>query len=249
MKIDVLTLFPEMFSGPLDASIIKRARDNGLVDVRVTNIREYAPGKHKVTDDYPYGGGSGMVMKPEPVYAALEAVIGNRDCKPWVVLMTPQGEVFNQSVAERLSRLSWFVLVCGHYEGVDERIRYTVDQEISIGDYVLTGGELPALVVIDAVCRLIRGVLGDEESALADSFASGILEGPQYTRPREFRGMRVPDVLLSGDHEKVRRWRRKEALRRTLVRRRDLVRRELLTAEDIELLEEIESEIASGADE
>ncbi|MGE5484665.1 MAG: tRNA (guanosine(37)-N1)-methyltransferase TrmD [Ignavibacteriales bacterium] len=242
LRVDVLTLFPEMFEGPLGASIVGKAIEKGLLDVRITNIRDYAEGKHKVTDDYPYGGGTGMVMKPEPVYAAIDATVEGAAGRPWIVLMTPQGEVFNQGIAEDLSRKEHLVIVCGHYEGFDERIRFAADQEISIGDYVLTGGEIPALVVVDAVCRLVPGVLGDEMSAEQDSFTQGVLEGPQYTRPREFRGMEVPEVLLSGDHERVRLWRRKEALRRTLVRRRDLLERVELSDEDRRLLAEVEAE-------
>lgn len=246
MRIDVLTLFPEMFSGPLGVSMLGRAAENGLVQFQITNIRDFAEGKHKITDDYPFGGGTGMVMKPEPVFAAIDAITMDGGERPWILLMTPQGEVFNQRMAAELSRKDRLAIVCGHYEGFDERIRTAVDQEISIGDYVLTGGEIPALVLIDAVCRLVPGVLGDELSATDDSFAMGILEGPQYTRPREFRGMEVPDVLISGDHEKVRVWRRKEALRRTLLRRADLLDRVTLSEEDHRLLEEIRAEDGGG---
>lgn len=242
MIVDILTLFPEMFEGPLGASILGRALEKGLLSVRVTNIRDYAEGRHKVTDDCPYGGGTGMVMKPEPVYAAIDDAVERSAARPWIVLMTPQGEVFSQAIAWDLARRVHLVFVCGHYEGFDERIRLGVDQEISIGDYVLTGGEIPALVVVDAVCRLVPGVLGDDMSAVQDSFAQGLLEGPQYTRPREFRGMEVPEVLLSGDHEKVRLWRRKEALRRTLIRRRDLLDGMALSDEDRRLLAEVRGE-------
>ncbi|MCR4398389.1 MAG: tRNA (guanosine(37)-N1)-methyltransferase TrmD [Firmicutes bacterium] len=248
MKIDILTIFPEMFFGPLSASILGRAAQAGVLRFEVINIRDYAEGKHKVTDDYPYGGGTGMVMKPEPVYAALDSIIARAPERPWIVLMTPQGDVFNQRVARDLSKKGHLVIVCGHYEGVDERIRFAVDQEISIGDYVLTGGEIPALAVIDAVSRLVPGVLGDEASALTDSFADGILEGPQYTRPREFRGMEVPEVLLSGDHERVRLWRRREALKRTLTRRPDLLDKANLSEEDRGLLREVKRELGGGGE-
>ncbi len=242
MRIDVITIFPGMFAGPLSESIVARARERGLVEIHVHDLRDYARDKHRTTDDYPFGGGSGMVMKPEPVFAAVESVIGLAGGPCRVILMTPQGRTFTQDEARRLAREARIVLVCGHYEGVDERIRLAlVTDEISIGDYVLTGGELPAMVVIDAVTRLIPGVL-DEESTAAESFASGLLDYPQYTRPREFRGMRVPDVLVSGDHEKVRVWRRKQALARTLERRPDLLRRAELSSEDRRLLDEIERE-------
>ncbi len=242
MRIDILTLFPEMFAGPLDASIIGRARQASIIDVRLVNIRDFAEGKHKVTDDYPYGGGTGMVMKPEPVFKALDWIIEGRDVRPWILLMTPQGRVFTQETARFLSKKPGLVFVCGHYEGVDERIRLAVDDELSIGDYILTGGEIPCMVIVDAVSRLLPGVLGHSASAANDSFSEGILEGPQYTRPPEFRGMEVPEILLSGDHGKVRRWRRKEALRRTLARRGDLIQKVTLNREDEEILEEIRAE-------
>ena len=247
-----------MFQGPLGSSILKRAIDKGVVQIALTNIRDYARDKHQVTDDYPYGGGSGMVMKPEPVYEAIEAVSGQPaerelrtasvadEERTWVVLMTPQGKVLTQEKVAELAGRKRLMIVCGHYEGFDERIRFAADEEISIGDYVLTGGEIPAMVVIDAVVRLLPGVLGDEESAAQDSFSMGILEWPQYTRPRVFRGMEVPEILLSGDHEKVRLWRRKEALRRTLLRRPDLLERAALTREDEKLLAEIEDELGGS---
>lgn len=244
MRIDVLTIFPGMFSGPLSESIIARARERGLVEIHIHDIREFTRDKHRVTDDYPFGGGAGMVMKPEPIFAAVEHVMSEVAEPGRVILMTPQGRVFTQEMAVRLAQERHLVFICGHYEGVDERVRQAlVHEEISIGDYILTGGELPAMVVIDALTRLIPGVL-DEESVAAESFTSGLLDYPQYTRPREFRGMTVPEVLVSGDHEKVRIWRRKEALARTLERRPDLLRKASLTPEDLRLLEEIKREKA-----
>ncbi|HEX2922498.1 MAG TPA: tRNA (guanosine(37)-N1)-methyltransferase TrmD [Chloroflexota bacterium] len=221
MRIDILTLFPGMFVGPFQESILGRAAQQGLVEFQTHNIRDFATGRHKVVDDYPFGGGPGMVMKPEPITAAVEAV--KRD-DSHVLLMSAQGQPFRQSIAQRLSALPHLVLLCGHYEGVDERvIESLVDEEISVGDFVLTGGELPALVVCDAVVRLIPGVLGAEESVEEESFSAGVLEYPHYTRPAEFRGMGVPDVLLSGNHAKVARWRREQSLLRTLHRRPELL--------------------------
>lgn len=245
MRFDVLTLFPEMFAGPLDVSIIGRARERGLVEVRVTNIRDFATGRHRIADDYSYGGGAGMVMKPEPIFAAVEAVRcpPESGCRERVVLLTPQGRRLDQAMLGELATADHLVLVCGHYEGVDERVRqYLVTDEISIGDYVLTGGELPAMVLMDGVSRLVPGVLGAAESAEKESFAEGLLEYPQWTRPLEFRGLKPPDILLSGNHEQVRRWRRKEALRRTLERRPELLEQVALDAEDLRLLAELRSE-------
>ncbi len=240
MKIDILTLFPEMFAGPFDNSIIKRAKEKGMLEICLTNIRDFAHDKHRIVDDYPFGGGSGMVMKPEPVFEAVEYVRGrDRGNSVKVILLCPQGRVFNQETAKRLAGEEHLVLICGHYEGIDERIReLIVDEELSIGDFVLTGGEIPAMVVVDAVSRLIPGVLGDEESYVNDSFYDGILEYPQYTRPREFKGMEVPEVLLSGNHEKIRLWRRKMSLKRTKERRPDLLKWEDLSPEDRKLLEQ-----------
>lgn len=230
MRIDILTLFPGMFAGPFDESIIKRARERGIIQVGVHDIREYAEDRHRVVDDYPYGGGAGMVMKPEPVHRALEAVKDGRADTPWVVLMTPQGDVFKQELAQELSARPWLVLLCGHYEGVDERIRqHMVNQEISIGDYVLTGGELPAMVVADAVVRLLPGVMGSSESAGEESFSQDLLEYPQYTRPADYEGWQVPEILLSGNHGAIRRWRRDQAILRTAARRPDLLQRAELT--------------------
>lgn len=236
MRVDILTLFPEMFVGPLDHSIVGRARRRGILEVRIVNIRDFATDKHRIVDDTPYGGGPGMVMKPEPLYAAVEAV---RGADSHVILMDPQGERFTQERAWELSRKPHLVLVCGHYEGVDERVRPLMDEELSIGDYVLTGGELPAMVVLDAVCRLLPGALGEEASAREDSFQDGLLDHPHYTRPAVFRGMAVPEVLLSGHHEEIRRWRRREALRRTWLRRPDLLVTARLTDEDRRFLAEM----------
>ncbi len=223
MHFDILTLFPSMFTSPLEESILKRAIESGRLSVALHNIRDYATGKHRVTDDAPYGGGGGMVMKPEPIFAAVEDVRGAEPDVP-VILLTPQGRLFTQAVARELSHHQHILLICGHYEGVDERVRqHLVSDEISIGDYVLTGGELAALVIVDAVARLLPGVLGDPGAANDDSHAHGLLEGPHYTRPFEFRGWQVPQVLLSGDHAAVARWRREQALRRTFERRPELL--------------------------
>ncbi len=237
MIFDILTIFPGMFVSPLGESLMKKALDKGLLQVRVRNLRDFTEDKHRMTDDYPYGGGVGMVMKVEPLIRALDAVKGeNPEAK--AVLLTPQGERFDHRMAREMIGHKHWILVCGRYEGLDERVRSAVDREISIGDYILTGGELPALVVIDAVARHIPGFLGDEQSAAEDSFANGLLEYPQYTRPPEFRGMAVPEVLLSGDHAKIARWRRKESLRRTARKRPDLLKQVDLTREDLEILEE-----------
>lgn len=238
MIFDILTIFPAMFHGPLSESILGKAQTRGLVSVRVHNLRDYAPDRHQMTDDRPFGGGEGMVMKPEPIVHALEA-IAPMGPRPHVVLLTPQGRLFDQETARRFSGRERLVLICGRYEGVDERVaRYFVDEEISIGDFILTGGELAAMVVVDAVSRLIPGVLGNEASAEAESFREPVLEHPQYTRPQEFRGHRVPDVLLSGDHQRIARWRRRQALLRTRERRPDLFARLALTEEDRSLLSE-----------
>ena len=224
LEIDVITIFPGMLNGFLEESMLKRAQASGAVRMRVINLREFAAGKHLNTDDRPFGGGPGMVMKPEPLFAAVEAV---RRPESRVIMMTPQGKTFSQGEAERLARESHLVFVCGHYEGIDERVRTAlVTDELSIGDYVLTNGVLPAAVVIDATVRLLPGVLGAGESATEEeSFSSGLLEYPQYTRPPEFRGMRVPEVLLSGNHREIERWRRAQAELRTLQKRPDLLNR------------------------
>ncbi len=243
MRIDILTLFPEMFEGPLRASILGRAREDGLVNVNLVNIRDFATDKHRVTDDAPFGGGPGMVLKPDPVFAAVESLKEVNSLEN-IVLLSPQGRQFNQQIAGDLASRKDIVLVCGRYEGVDERIRIAlVTDEISIGDYILSGGEIPALVVVEAVSRLIPGVIGNESSLTTDSFRRARLGSPQYTRPRSFRGMAVPDVLLSGDHKRIEEWRLKEAFKRTLQRRPELVRREDLGAGEIAILEQARAEI------
>ncbi len=254
MRIDVLTIFPEILVSPLKHSILKRAQEKGLVEVKVINIRDFAYDKHRVTDDYPYGGGHGMVMKPEPIFRAVASLLdveeddipGHRNLPSGVeiILLSPQGEPFTQEKAWDLARAArHLILICGRYEGVDERVRkHLATEEISIGDYVLSGGEVPALVVVDAVVRLLPGALGDGESPRHDSFSDGLLEGPQFTRPREYLGLKVPEVLLTGDHERIRRWRRKEALKRTLERRPELLEKVSLSGEDLRYLQEIEDE-------
>ncbi len=235
MRIDIVTLFPAMVEPVLAESMIGRARSRGLVDIRVWNLRDYASGKHRVTDDYQYGGGGGMVMKPEPFFAAVEAL---RTEKARVVLMDPRGRTFDQQVAAELASVPHLILLAGRYEGVDERVvDLLADDVLSVGDYVLTGGELPALVVTDAVARLLPGVLGAEGATERESFASGLLEPPQYTRPEEFRGARVPDVLLSGDHARIARWRRLQALWRTWRSRPDLLERATLSPEERQMVE------------
>lgn len=229
LKFTVITLFPAMFSSPLGHSILKKAQEKGLISVDLVDLRGYAKDRHRVTDDYPYGGGQGMVMKPEPLIAAIEDA-RKRLQRPRVILLTPQGRAFNQTEAKRLVQETDLVLICGRYEGVDERVKQFVDDELSIGDYTLSGGELAALVVIDTVARLIPGVLGNTISAEEDSFSNGLLEYPQYTRPEEFGGMRVPEVLLSGDHERIKSWRRQMSLKLTHDRRPDLFRKAPLTS-------------------
>ncbi len=238
MQFDIFTLLPEVFPAYLETSILKRAAVRGLIEVRVHNIRDYAHDKHHTTDDTPYGGGGGMVMKPAPVFEAIESILTPQPAYP-VVMLTPQGRVFNQRVADELSRHEQIALICGRYEGIDERIReHLVTDEISIGDYVLTGGELPALLIVDAVARLLPGVLGDPTGAEDDSHASGLLEYPHYTRPPEFRGWEVPEVLLSGDHARIEKWRREQSLLRTLQRRPDLLEKADLTDIDRKFLKE-----------
>ena len=223
MDFDVFTLLPEVFPAYLDSSILQRARQRGLIEIKLHNIRDWAIDRHHVTDDLPYGGGGGMVIKVEPVFAAVEAILGTPpDCP--IIMLSPQGRVFTQKVADELSGFPHLALICGRYEGFDERIRtHLVSDEISIGDFVLTGGELPALILIDALARLIPGVLGDPDGAADDSHASGLLEYPHYTRPPEFRGWQVPPILLTGDHARIARWRREQSLLRTLSRRKDLL--------------------------
>jgi len=249
MRIDVFTLIPAAMQAYLDASILGKARGAGLLDVHLHDIRAYTTDRHHTTDDTPYGGGGGMVMKPEPVFAAVEDVLGEALRSTPVVLLTPQGRVFSHRVASELSRQPRLALICGRYEGVDERIReHLATDEISIGDYVLTGGELPALTVIDAVARLIPGVLGDEGATEDDSHAAGLLEYPHYTRPPEFRGWRVPEILLSGDHGRIAAWRREQSLRRTRARRPDLLQGAALTEAERDLLESLDQEETASPD-
>jgi tRNA (guanine37-N1)-methyltransferase len=229
MKVDVLTLFPEMFAGPLDVSIVQRARNAGLIELRIHNLRNWTHDRHKTVDDSPFGGGPGMVLKPEPLFEAIEQLKGERTL---VVLLAPDGEKFDQATARDLAGQEHLLLVCGSYEGVDERVREAlIDRELSIGDYVLTNGGLPAMVVIDAVTRLLPGVLGHEQSSADESFSHGLLEYPQYTRPAEFRGLRVPDVLLSGNHAEIAQWRLEQSRLRTRERRPDLLEQRAKTAE------------------
>lgn len=236
MQIDIITLFPQMFSGPFDESIIKRAIDNGRVQITLHNLREFGLGRHRVVDDYPHGGGAGMVLMAEPMFAGVEAVKAEES--PPVILLTPQGRLFNQKTAFELAAQNRLILVCGHYEGIDERIReHLVTDEISIGDYVLTGGELPAMVLVEAVVRLIPGVLGADESVYEDSHVDGLLEYPQYTRPQRFRDWEVPEVLVSGNHAEIARWRRQHSVLRTLARRPDLLEKADLTEEERRLVE------------
>src|SRR5574338_723957 len=240
LRVDVVTLFPELFDVPLRTSVIGRALERGLVSVALHDLREHGLGRHRAVDDYPYGGGAGMVLRPEPLFAAVEPL---RHAGGHVVLLEPAGERLTDALARELARQPHIVLVCGRYEGIDERARVLADREVSIGDYVLTGGELPALVLIDAVARLVPGVI-EEASHQGDSFAAGLLEHPQYTRPERFREMEVPGVLLSGNHGEVERWRRREALRRTLERRPDLLASAPLGTDDRRILDELRAELA-----
>lgn len=259
MRFDILTLFPRMFEGVFAESIVHRAVEAGHVEIYVHNIRDYATDKHHVTDDLPYGGGGGMVMKPEPIVLAVEDLLGaelvrrqkeSGEVEVPVILLAPAGRPFTQAVARDLERYQRLVLICGRYEGVDERVRLLVaTDEISIGDYVLSGGEVAAMVIVEAVTRLVPGVLGDMRALVEDSYAQGLLEHPHYTRPAEFRGLQVPEVLLSGDHAKVARWRREQSLRRTWLRRPELLREARLAALDLEYLQRLRAENAEGDSE
>lgn len=240
MHFDIFTLFPEMFQSPFSESILKRAQEQGLLSIALYNIRAITTDKHHVVDDYPYGGGAGMVMKPDPIFNAVEAVYQSGP----IILMTPQGRPFTQQIAHELAQHPRLTLICGHYEGIDERVRqHLVTDEISLGDYVLTGGELAAMIIVDATSRLLPGVLGGEESTLEESHSNNLLEYPHYTRPAEFRGWGVPDTLLSGHHANITRWRRKEAIRRTRDRRPDLFAQlDLSSKQDQKILRELEAE-------
>ncbi|SOC35481.1 tRNA (guanosine(37)-N1)-methyltransferase TrmD [Ureibacillus acetophenoni] len=243
MNIHVLSLFPDMFTGVFGSSILKKAQEKGAVSLAVSDIREYSNNKHRQVDDYPYGGGAGMVLKPEPMFQAVETLTEGSTKKPRIILMCPQGERFTQKKAEELAKEEELIFLCGHYEGYDERIReHLVTDEISIGDFVLTGGELPAMTVIDAVVRLLPGVLGQEDSHIHDSFSTGLLEHPHYTRPADFRGMKVPDVLVSGNHGKIEQWREEESIRRTFERRPDLFEHIELSASQKAFLEKLKKE-------
>lgn len=247
MRFDVLTLFPEMFEGFFSSSVIGRGIEQGRVSVSVTNFRDYSTNKHRTVDNTPYGGGGGMVLKPEPLFRAVDELIRDEPTRPRVLMMSPQGIPFTQSKAEELASHDHLILLCGHYEGFDERVRqHLVDEEISIGDYVLTGGELPAMVLMDSVIRLVSGVLGNESSAETDSFSMGLLEYPQYTRPADFQGWKVPDVLLSGHHLEIARWRRRQSLIRTWERRPELLETAELSDEDRRFLKKLQEEAGKG---
>jgi tRNA (guanine37-N1)-methyltransferase len=242
IRFDILSLFPEMFESPFSCSILKRAAEKGLLEIHIHNIRDYAEDRHRVADDAPYGGGGGMVMKVEPIDRALTSIVGERN-NDLIILLTPQGEPLDQESARELSSYSRIILVCGHYEGVDERVRrHLVDREISIGDYILTGGELSAMVVVDAVARLIPGVLGNDGSASTDSFSDGLLEYAHYTRPADYRGWQVPEVLLSGNHREIQEWKRRESIRRTRLKRPDLLKKATLSEKDKEILASLKKE-------
>lgn len=243
MEIKIFSLFPEMFDGPLGSSLLGKARSKGILQIDMINFRDYSTNKHHAVDDYPFGGGAGMVLQPEPIISALRSNLNLHDPETEIILLSPQGTVFDQEAARQLSQKKQLAFICGHYEGFDERIRSFVTREYSIGDYVLTGGELPAMVMIDAISRLIPGVIKEQESYEDDSFYHGLLEYPHYTRPQNFEGMEVPEILLSGHHENIRKWRKKQSLRRTLLRRPDLLEQYALNQEEEALLEEIKAEL------
>lgn len=242
MRFDILTIFPKMFEGVIGESIIKRAREKNIVKIDIHDIRDFSTDKHHSVDDYPFGGGAGMVLKVDPVHAALEHVLQSASEKPYVCLMCPRGKVFDQALAREISHREHVILIAGHYEGYDERIRTFCDQEISLGDFILTGGEIPALAIIDAVTRLLPGSLGDETSPIEESFSEQLLEYPQYTRPREYLGQVVPDILLSGHHAQIKRWRRKQALLLTERLRPDLLQKHQPVDDDKKILAEIRKE-------
>jgi len=242
MTFDIVTIFPAMIDHALAAGVVGRAIERGTLDVKIHDLRDFTTDRHRVVDDVPYGGGPGMVLKPEPIFRALDAVAADRGEPLTIILTSPQGARFTQADAQRLSRVPHVVVLCGRYEGVDDRVRERVTEELSIGDYVLTGGELPALVIVDAVARFVPGVVGDEQSVAGDSFSRGLLDFPQFTRPAEIDRMRVPDILLSGNHADIRRWRKREALARTLERRPDLLAGADLDEEEREILKELRHE-------
>ena len=244
MRVDILTIFPEMIETVAGCSILKRAQEKGALKLGVHNVRDFAHGKHRSTDDSPFGGGAGMVMKPDPVFEAIESLVPPESVeRPYIVLTTPQGRPLNQKIVGELAEREWLMVICGHYEGIDERIReHMIDDEISVGDYILTGGELPALVILDAVTRLLPNVLGAEESTVEESFSEGLLEYPHYTRPAEFRGWTVPEVLLSGHHAEIAKWRRLQSLKRTLERRPDLLTQAELSSEDRRMVKKLKEE-------
>lgn len=243
LEFKIFTLFPGMFEGPFNESLLKKAIEKGILKIDIINFRDYASSKHQIVDDTPYGGGQGMLLKPEPIIEALEKNTNmGKDESEEIILLSPQGKKFTQEEAVKLSKKKEITLICGHYEGFDERIRDYVTSEYSVGDYVLTGGELPAMVLVDTISRLIPGVIKEKDSFLEDSFYQGLLEHPHYTKPRDFRGKEVPEVLISGHHENIRKWRIKESLRRTLIRRPDLLKMRKLSNEETELLKEIANE-------
>ena len=248
MEIKIFSIFPEMFDGPLNSSLLGKAQDKGVLSIEVIDFREYSTNKHRAVDDYPYGGGVGMVLQPEPVISALRDRLDLEDPEQEIILMTPQGKVFTQEDAKQLAQKKKLAFVCGHYEGFDERIRSFATAEYTIGDYVLTGGEIPAMVMVDTISRLVPGVIKEQESFEEDSFYQGLLEYPQYTRPQVFEGMAVPEVLMSGHHEKIRWWRKKESLRRTLLRRPDLLENYQMSAEEKKLFAEVLEELQNEAD-
>jgi tRNA (guanine37-N1)-methyltransferase len=246
MVFDILTIFPEIFRSPLSESLIKKALDKGILQVRIWNLRDFTEDKHRTTDDYPYGGGAGMVMKADPIFRAVEEIKTNNP-EARTLLLTPQGERFHQGLARGLSEQKHWILICGRYEGLDERVRLgVVDREISIGDYVLNGGEIPALVFLEVISRYVPGFLGSEQSVEEETFSDGLLEYPQYTRPPVIRDMQVPEVLLSGNHAEIKRWRRRESLKRTYLRRPDLLERADLSEEDLEYLADLKSQKVKG---
>jgi len=242
MRIDVITIFPEIFKGFINTSIIGKAQKKGYINIKIHNLRDYTTDKHKTVDDKPFGGGPGMVLKPEPIYNAIKRFLKEKSEKE-IIFLSPQGELFTQEMAKRLSLKKHLIFLCGRYEGVDERIMKFVDRQISIGDYVLTGGEIPAMVVIDAVVRLIPGVVKEKDSVIYDSFFDGLLDYPHYTRPRIFRKTKVPEVLISGNHSEIKRWRLKQSLKNTLIKRKDLLEKRKLTEEEKNILKEIKLEL------